>query len=86
MTTILQAYTKILTNIAQSSTKEHLEVCDKMISNLQKFEERKDFKQWIHELNTAILNKSLEINGELPIYDVTDGVSVDEHPNNAQGH
>ena len=75
MTTILTAFSKILINIAQSNCNEHLEVCNKMINNLEQFAERKDYKQWIHELNTAILNKSLEINGELPIYDVSLGIN-----------
>jgi len=77
--TILQAYSKILTNIQRSTTNGHLETCSNLIDTMKQFEERKDYKQWVHELNEAFLKKKLEINGDLPIYDVSEGIyNIDE--------
>jgi len=83
--TILSAFTKILTNIQRSETKEHLETCERWIETMKQFEERKDYKSWVHELNEAFLLRKLVIEGDLPIYDV-EMVEIDEHPNNHQGH
>lgn len=83
--TILQAFTKILTNIQISTTNEQLDTCEKFIKTFNQFEDRKDFKQWLHELNDAFLIRKLAINGDLPIYDV-ELIQIDEHPNNEQGH
>ena len=84
--TILQAFTKILTNIQLSTTKEQLETCERFMDTMKQFEDRKDYKQWVHQLNEAYLIRKIVIEGELPIYDVTEVSLQDEHPNNEQGH
>lgn len=87
---ILDRYTKVVTNIASSTTIENLDVCANMITTFSAWlsqYKRKDHYEWVAKLNAVLYARKVELFGTTEIEPLDECEKVDvfnitDHPTN----